>query len=183
MYRAKGAGKGRHVMYEQGMLDDALERLELEGELRHAVERGELRVHYQPIFELDGERVTAVEALVRWQHPRLGLVPPARFLSLAEETGLIVPLGRWVLEEACRQVAEWRHRALAEGRVEEAPLTVAVNMSGRQIRDLAFVSDVRDALARSALPPEALLLELPERVFMQCTDGELERLRALKTLG
>jgi diguanylate cyclase (GGDEF)-like protein len=183
MYRAKGAGKGRHVLYEQGMLDDALERLEMEGELRHAVERGELRVHYQPIVELDGERVTAVEALVRWQHPRLGLVPPARFLSLAEETGLIVPLGRWVLEEACRQVTEWRRRALVQGDADGAPLTVAVNVSGRQIRDLSFVADVRDALVRSALPPDALLLELPERVFMQCTDAELERLRALKTLG
>ncbi|MBV9879282.1 MAG: EAL domain-containing protein, partial [Gemmatirosa sp.] len=179
MYRAKGNGKGRHAMYEPGMREAALERLELEAGLRHAVERRELRLQFQPIVELDGEHVVGVEALVRWQHPTLGLLPPLRFIPIAEETGLIVPLGRWVLREACRHGAGWivRHAA------GSTPLTLTVNVSPRQLQDRSFVDDVEDVLTATRFPAERLLLELTESVFMQADDRTLATLHALKALG
>ncbi|AHG92030.1 diguanylate cyclase [Gemmatirosa kalamazoonensis] len=185
MYRAKGAGKGRHVMYERGMQEAALERLELEAALRTAVSGmptgDELLLHFQPIVELDGERVVGVEALVRWAHPQLGVLPPARFVPLAEETGLIVPLGRWVLREACRHGAGWVGGRRSLDRMRS--LTLTVNVSPLQLRDPGFVDDVRDALRDSGFPPHLLLLELTETVFLQEDEGTLETLRALKALG
>ncbi len=181
MYRAKGAGKGRHVMYERGMQEDALRRLELEAALRHAVEGNQLRLHFQPIVELDGERIVGVEALVRWQHPTLGLLPPADFIPLAEETGHIVPLGRWVLFEACRQGMRWHRLRDASG--DAPPLSLTVNVSGRQLHDPSFVDDVHDALMASGFPATQLVLELTESVFLQHDGSMLERLHALKALG
>jgi EAL domain-containing protein (putative c-di-GMP-specific phosphodiesterase class I) len=172
-------------MYERGMQEAALERLELEASLRRALDgaddAGALVLHYQPIVELDGERVVGVEALVRWTHPTLGLLPPARFVPLAEETGLVVPLGRWVLNEACRRGAQWVGGRRSLDRLRA--LTLTVNVSPIQLRDPAFVDDVRDALRESGFPANLLLLELTESVFLHDTDLTLETLRALKALG
>jgi diguanylate cyclase (GGDEF)-like protein len=181
MYRAKGAGKGRHVMYERGMQEAALERLELEAALRRAVSGDELLLHFQPIVELDGEQMVGVEALVRWNHPALGLLPPAKFIPLAEETGLIVPLGRWVLREACRHGAGWVGGRRTLDRVRS--LTLTVNVSALQLHDPSFVDDVRTTLQETGFPAGQLLLELTESVFLQHDDGVIESLRALKALG
>jgi diguanylate cyclase (GGDEF)-like protein/PAS domain S-box-containing protein len=178
MYVAKRGGKGRHAMYARAMNADAMERLELEADMRHALERGELLLHYQPIVDLADGHVLGVEALLRWDHPRRGLLLPADFVSLAEETGLIVPIGRWVLAEACRQGAEWLQR-----RTDAAPLTLSVNIAPRQLRDAGIVDDVASALAASGFPAGQLLLELTEGVFMHQDDDALEVLQALKAVG
>jgi EAL domain-containing protein (putative c-di-GMP-specific phosphodiesterase class I) len=179
MYRAKASGKGRHVFYEASMHAAAAGRLELEADLRAAVARGEFRLAYQPIVALGTGALEGVEALVRWAHPRRGPLPPSEFIALAEETGLIVPLGRWVLGEACRQARAW---ADATG-PDAAPVGVSVNVSGRQLHDPAFVGDVRAALAASGLDPRRLTLELTESVMITRPDVAGERLAALKALG
>src|SRR5258707_9543 len=123
MVRAKSDPSKRHALFEPSMSDQTLERIDLENDLRQAIERGELRLHYQPLVDLATERIVGFEALVRWQHPVRGLVPPIAFIPLAEETGLILPLGRWVLETACRQARAWR-----EARPGGPPLFIAVNL-------------------------------------------------------
>ena len=178
MYRAKAAGKRRHAVFEPAMHQAVLERLELEAELRQAVERGEFRLLYQPVVELASARVTGVEALVRWQHPKRGLVSPATFIPLAEETGLIVPLGRWVLSEACRQAHRW-HLEFPSDR----PTTISVNVSGCQLQDPALVDEVAAVLAETQLEPDRLILEITESVIMRDTEVTLRQLHALKALG
>jgi diguanylate cyclase (GGDEF)-like protein/PAS domain S-box-containing protein len=178
MYMAKTRGKGRFERFAPEMHAMALERIELESDLRHAIEHRQLVLHYQPIVILDTGDITGVEALVRWQHPTRGLLPPGQFIGLAEETGLILPLGAWVLREACRQVQEWRQR-----RGEAAPLAVTVNVSGRQLTGQQFVEEVRSTLADSGLEPHALILELTESVLTDQTDAVLGTLRALKAVG
>ena len=175
MYSAKTRGKGRYVHFEAAMHAAVLARLELEADLRRAVAGGEFRLHYQPIVELATGRAVGVEALVRWAHPERGLVPPSEFVSFAEETGLIVPLGRWVLREACRQGAEWQGGP--------SPLRITVNLSGRQLHEASLVDDVRAALADSGLASSALVLEVTESVMMEHTDGTLARLNELRALG
>ena len=175
MYSAKTRGKGRHVHFEAAMHAAVLARLELEADLRRAVAGSEFRLFYQPIVELATGRAVGVEALVRWAHPERGLVPPSEFVSFAEETGLIVPLGRWVLREACRQGAEWQGGP--------SPLRITVNLSGRQLHEASLVDDVRAALADSGLAPSALVLEVTESVMMEHTDGTLARLNELRALG
>src|SRR5207248_10105444 len=128
MYRAKARGGGFVDVYDTEGGDRAIERLELEIALRHAIENGELEVHYQPVFAIDGERIAGVEALVRWNHPELGQVLPGAFISLAEETGLIVALGRFVLTESLRQARDWEHRY-----PDAPPMSVSVNLSTRQL--------------------------------------------------
>jgi diguanylate cyclase (GGDEF)-like protein/PAS domain S-box-containing protein len=182
MYQAKQAGKGRVALFETGMHSAAMERLELEGGLRHAAERGELRLRFQPIVELAGEAVTGVEALVRWDHPERGLLSPATFLQVAEETGIIVALGRWVLGEALRQAAAWDAALRARGCAEPA-FTVTVNVSGRQLHDAQFMADVATALAQSGFPAGRVLLEITETVWVEQDEGTVARLRALKMLG
>jgi diguanylate cyclase (GGDEF)-like protein len=189
MYRAKASGKGRHAVFEPSMHAEVLVRVQLETDLRRAVERGELRLHYQPIVRLDDGEVAGAEALVRWEHPERGLVFPSDFIPLAEETGLVVPLGRWVLGEACRQARHWYERqpgtvpAAPAGSDGSLPLGVTVNISGRQLAEASFVDDVHAALDRSGLSPQCLVLEITESVVMQHTDATLDKLHALKALG
>jgi EAL domain-containing protein (putative c-di-GMP-specific phosphodiesterase class I) len=186
MYTAKHGGKGRRAVFEREMHSVALERLELEAGLRRALDRGELRLRYQPIVELSTGRAIGAEALLRWQHPERGLLLPAAFLKLCEETGLIVPVGQWVLREACAQGVRWdaalRARS-ADAAVLPPAFTLSVNVSGRQLQEPGFVADVAAVLAESGLPPDRLLLEITESVFLQQEDVVIERLRALKGLG
>jgi EAL domain-containing protein (putative c-di-GMP-specific phosphodiesterase class I) len=179
MYVAKSQGKGRHERFEPHMHANALDRLELQAELRHALDRGgEFTILYQPIVWLKTGEVRGVEALVRWMHPTRGMLTPAQFIPLAEETGLIVPLGRWVVGEACRQVQQWRR-----GLPADRSLTLTVNVSGYQLQHEGVVEDVQHALAETGLDPHHLVLEITESVLMQQSDTMLGRLRALKALG
>jgi diguanylate cyclase (GGDEF)-like protein len=177
MYVAKRRGKGRAETYESRMYADVRERLEMEAALRAALEGNELTLHYQPIVRLDTGTIYGLEALVRWEHPTFGHLLPQHFIPLAEETGLIVRLGGWVLEEACRQVQAWRtaHPELA--------LSVCVNISGRQLQGAGLPEALSEALARSGVDPAALVLEITESVLMQQTESVLMRLRELKALG
>jgi EAL domain-containing protein (putative c-di-GMP-specific phosphodiesterase class I) len=178
MYRAKASGKGCHAVFEAGMYADRLERMELATDLRHAADRGELRVLYQPIVELTSGAITGVEALVRWHRPGHGETQPATFIPLAEETGLIVPIGRWVLAEACRQGRRWQ---LAAPRGSSGP-TMSVNVSARQLYDPNFARDVAAVLAETGLSPDRLILEITESVLVSNTSAE-DRLHELKALG
>jgi diguanylate cyclase (GGDEF)-like protein len=178
MYRAKELGRSRVELYDELMRARALSRLRTENELRAAIAGNQLRVHFQPIVGLPGGDVRGVEALVRWQHPERGLLGPYEFVPLAEQTGAIVPIGSWVLDEACRQAAAWQ--AL---RPPGAPLTMAVNLSARQVASGTLVDDVRCALERHALDPALLDLEITESVLMDDPVANVETLRALKALG
>ena len=160
MYRAKASGKAQYVVYAPKMDDDLVGRLELVADLRRACVDDEFVLHYQPIVELESRRVVGVEALVRWQHPTRGLLQPADFVGLAEETGQIVEIGRWVLEKACRQAASWRAQLGCD-------LSVSVNVSARQIRQSGLVDDVQAALAASALAPGALTVEITESALVR----------------
>jgi diguanylate cyclase (GGDEF)-like protein/PAS domain S-box-containing protein len=177
MYAAKRAGKGRFESYASSMSSDVRHRLALEMALRQAVDRRELKLHYQPVVQLESGRLTGVEALVRWDHPEFGNLLPQQFVPLAEETGLITRIGSWVLHEACRQVAEW-HAAHPHLR-----LTVAVNISSRELHDRDIVDDVQSALRETGLEPGNLVLEITETVLVQQTGSALDRLRQLKALG
>jgi len=175
MYAAKQAGKDRVAVFESSMQTAVQDRLLLEMDLREAVEDDQLFLLYQPTVNLQSGAITGVEALARWQHPTRGVVTPDLFIGLAEDAGLIVPIGRWVLGEACRQAAEWR----AAGR----EIGMSVNVSGRQLDDERIVDDVAHALAESGLDGGALTLEVTESVLMRDADATARRLRALKELG
>lgn len=177
MYHAKSRGRGVCQVFEPYMHEAAVERLTLEADLRRGLASGELHVDFQPIVELETGRIVGVETLLRWTHPTRGAVSPARFVPLAEETGLIVPLGTWVLGEACRRVASWR----AHG--DHADLHVTVNLSGRQLQDAGLVDTVRCTLEESGLAPHRLVLEITESVVMHNTALTLLRLRELRALG
>jgi diguanylate cyclase (GGDEF)-like protein/PAS domain S-box-containing protein len=177
MYAAKRRGKGRSETYESRMYADVRARLEMEAALRTAIEHHELTLHYQPIVNLETAALYGVEALVRWDHPQYGLLLPQHFIPLAEETGLIARLGRWVLGEACRQLQAWR---LA---YPGSALSVSVNISGRQLHGPGIAEELRDALAATGVDPAAVILEITESVLMQQTESVLERLRELKDLG
>jgi diguanylate cyclase (GGDEF)-like protein len=180
MVRAKSDATQRHALFEPSMSAQTLERLELESDLRSALERHELRVHYQPIVKLADAEVVGFEALVRWQHPTRGLVAPLAFIPLAEETGLIVPLGKWVLETACRQAAKW-HRSRTDALAR--PLFVSVNLSARQFIQADLVEDVAAILAETGLDAGALELEITESVLMDQSDAGVRTLRRLRALG
>ncbi|MEV6302619.1 bifunctional diguanylate cyclase/phosphodiesterase [Actinoplanes sp. NPDC051861] len=177
MYKAKSAGGSCYASYDPEMLSELVARLELEADLRVALERGQLRLHYQPTIDVATNEVIGFEALARWQHPERGLIPPAEFIPIAEATGLIVPLGRWVLREACRQAVEWS--AAGEGR----PIKMAVNVSVRQFDRTDLVEVVAGILAETGMPANQLCLEMTESVLMTDTDDNLEQLLRLKALG
>ena len=177
MYIAKHGGKGRYEFFRPEMHASALERLELEADLRRAVAEGELTLAYQPIVRVGTREITGVEALARWDHPVRGPVPPAVFIPIAEATGIILALGSWVLREACRQASLWPTD------VDGVAPTLNVNVSGRQLRDPELVSMVAAALVESDLPAERLVLEVTESVALQGSEETVERLQALRALG
>jgi diguanylate cyclase (GGDEF)-like protein/PAS domain S-box-containing protein len=178
MYAAKAGGKDRHELFRPDMHEDMLQRLELEAELRHVVDRDQLVLHYQPIVELVSGRITRVEALVRWKHPTKGLLPPLAFIHLAEEQGLIGPIGMWVLLQACLQARRWQDQF-----PEAPPLSVHVNVSGRQLEEQRLVGEVVQALETSRLSPRLLTLEITESVLVSDVEAMSARLRELKGLG
>ena len=165
MYRAKGQGKGRFEIYEAGMQAAVVERMGMKADLRAAVERDEIEAHYQPIVDLVSGRTIGVEALARWNHPERGLVSPADFIPLAEETGLIVPIGTSILRQACEATQRWR-RELGE----RAPQTVSVNLSARQLQAKGLVDEVTTVLEMTGLPASCLVLEITETVLLEETD-------------
>jgi diguanylate cyclase (GGDEF)-like protein/PAS domain S-box-containing protein len=178
MYRAKLTGRGRSVVFEPAMRAAAMERLRLETDLVHALVANQFRMEYQPVVSLQTNLVVGFEALLRWDHPDLGIVPPDKFIPIAEDTGLIVQIGRWVLGEACRQAARWREELPGSG-----DLSMAVNVSGRQIASPNLVQHVAQSLAASGLAPEALILELTETVLVHEADLAAHRLEELQGLG
>jgi diguanylate cyclase (GGDEF)-like protein len=178
MYRAKDRGRGRYEIFDGAMRARAVEHLRIENDLRRAVERDELRLHYQPVVSLQDGSIRAVEALLRWEHPERGLIGPAEFLSIAEEGGLIVPVGRWVLERACRQAAAW-HAA----RPDSAPIGISVNLSARQLTDPGLRDEVANLLAGTGIEPMSLSLEATERALIEETAELEETMRELKALG
>ncbi|HEX2249536.1 MAG TPA: EAL domain-containing protein [Gemmatimonadales bacterium] len=177
MYSAKRHGKGRAETYESRMYADIRERLDLEAALRHAIERSELILFYQPIVSLKEGGIYGVEALLRWEHPRFGRLLPQHFVPLAEETGLILQLGVWVLGEACRQLQVWRAAH------PELSLSVSVNISGRQLQGEGLADALGKALVASGVEPSLVVLEITESVLMQQTDAVFERMQQLKGLG
>ena len=177
MYQAKEAGRDAVTVFDASMRDRATQRLALEHDLRLAIERGELHLHYQPVVKLPNGEIEGFEALLRWAHPTRGQIPPVAFIPVAEDTGLIVPIGAWVIREACRQLAQWR-KTLPNGR----QLTMAVNLSARQLRDPQLVDTVRNALRDEGLSPGALCLELTESLLMNNATAAAELLETLRSL-
>ena len=177
LYRAKAVGRGACVLFESHMQTQAHERLQRDGELRRALDRGELLLHYQPEVNLHTGRVVGVEALVRWAHPRLGLLAPAEFLPLADETGLIVAVDRWVLAEACRQAREWRRDP------DTAALTIGVNVAAGQLGRADLVEEVARTLLTTGLDPAALRLEITEHAAVEDLQAATGTLKGLKALG
>jgi diguanylate cyclase (GGDEF)-like protein len=177
MYRSKAAGRDRATFFDPLMAEQALHRARLEAELRQALREGEFVLHYQPEVEADTGRVAGAEALVRWQHPRRGLLHPGDFIALAEDTGLIVPLGQWVIEAACRQLRQWQGHARLGG------LVVAVNVSVQQFCHPEFVAQVTDTLRRTGADARRLQLELTESLFAEDLDLVVATMHRLKALG
>jgi len=178
MYRAKAAGGGRYELFDATLRDDAMERLELEHRLGQALERKELVLYYQPKVCLKTGRTMGFEALVRWQHPEKGLISPAKFIPLAEETGAIIPIGAWVVEEAAAQLARWQAQFPLE-----PPLTMSLNVSVKQLWDADFVGLVRRTLTKTGISPATLQLEITESVAMREDDFPAKVLHELKELG
>jgi diguanylate cyclase (GGDEF)-like protein/PAS domain S-box-containing protein len=178
MYRAKSGGKARYQLFDKKMHAQAMRLLHLETDLRHALERRELELFYQPIVGFESRDIVALEALVRWRHPTRGLLGPREFIPLAEENGLIVPLGQWVLGEACRQLREWS-RVLPDAR----ETIVSVNISGRQLAEPGLARDVETVLSATGLAPSRLRLEMTESVVMRNATSTRATLADLRDLG
>ena len=176
MYNAKDAGRGTYRFFDDGMNRQAQEHMLLQNRLHQALYRAELQLHFQPQLEVDSGKVTGVEALLRWYNPELGDISPARFIPVAEDCGLIVPIGAWVIEQACRQAQAWRQAGLPD-------LTMSVNLSALQFRRAGLIETVSGALARSGLPPQLLELELTESILLQDVENTLDTVRQLKALG
>jgi diguanylate cyclase (GGDEF)-like protein/PAS domain S-box-containing protein len=178
LYRAKADGKGGYAIFDPSLEAHALERLEIESDLRQALEHHELQLVYQPILTLDSGRIGEVEALLRWHHPRRGVVSPVTFIPVAEATDMIVPIGKWVLDEACRQLRAWR-----DSYPMLPPLIMSVNLSGRQFQHPNLVADVAATLAETGVDPHCLKLEITESVLMRDVESAVATCAALKALG
>jgi diguanylate cyclase (GGDEF)-like protein/PAS domain S-box-containing protein len=176
MYRAKEAGRNNYQFFKSDLSSRAVERQALESALHHALEREEFVLHYQPTVDLDTGSIIGVEALIRWCHPQRGLIPPAQFIPVAEGCGLIVPIGRWVLREACRQARIWRERALP-------PLRIAINISAAELGSKDFVVGVRDILAQTGFDPRYVEIEFTETYLMKDSNSTADVLRNLKDTG
>ena len=172
LYRAKEAGRGTYAFFEESLNERAQERRRLESDLRLALERGELELHYQPLFDLEHNRICSFEALLRWNHPKRGLISPVEFIPIAEDTGLIVPIGAWVIREACSQAAQWPE-----------PVRVAVNVSPVQFHRGALHETILRALATSGLAPDRFEVEITESIFLEGSESTLKLLHALRALG
>jgi EAL domain-containing protein (putative c-di-GMP-specific phosphodiesterase class I) len=176
MYRAKEDGKNNYKFYSDEINIHTFERLAMETSLRRGLERSEFFLHYQAKVDLQTQRITGVEALIRWQHPDLGMVPPDQFIPLAEDTGLIVPIGKWVLNTACAQNVAWQREGLP-------PLCIAVNLSARQFADKDLVKDIAEALENSGMKAELLELELTETFLIKNSERAGKVLADIKKLG
>jgi diguanylate cyclase (GGDEF)-like protein/PAS domain S-box-containing protein len=176
MYRAKKLGRNNVQFYTPAMTEEAMERVRIESALRNALERDEFVLHYQPQVDLASGEIVGMEALIRWQHPEMGMVAPGRFIGVAEETGLIVPIGAWVMRAACQQNQAWQQAGLGK-------LRVAVNLSARQFGAANLVADMRQVLAETGLAPGRLEIELTESLFMSDVTPAVELLHAMKALG
>jgi diguanylate cyclase (GGDEF)-like protein/PAS domain S-box-containing protein len=176
MYRAKELGRNGYQFYTEEMSQLTDERVELEAAMRHALDNGEFELHYQPQLEIRSGRISGMEALIRWRHPRLGLVSPARFIPLAEDNGLIVPIGEWALRTACAQLKTWHDQG-------HAGLSVAVNFSARQLHQQDVLQRVRQILTETRLPPQYLEMELTETAILQNSSAVIQTLRELKAIG
>ena len=178
MYRAKEQGKGRFEVFDRGMHARAVSRLQLESDLRQALECGEFEIYYQPIMNLETGSLSGFEALLRWQHSERGLVSPFDFIPVAEDTELIIPIGHWVLHEACRQVREWQSVYLSD-----ASLTISVNLSGKQFKQPDLVEQVKQILDQTSLDPQLLRLEITESMVMEDAESASAMLRQLRSLN
>jgi EAL domain-containing protein (putative c-di-GMP-specific phosphodiesterase class I) len=176
MYRAKALGKARHQVFDHSMHGYALALLHLEAELRRAIECNEFIVHYQPILSLLTGKITGVEVLVRWNHPQSGLIYPKEFIPLAEETGLIVRIGEWVLRTACKQQKAWRDGGLP-------PLNLAVNLSARQFENHNLPELIKEVLAETDMSAHNLTLEITESIAMKDIDFTIKTLKELRDMG
>jgi diguanylate cyclase (GGDEF)-like protein len=179
MYRAKDLGRAKTELFDHAMRAGVVDRLEIESDLRHAIERDELRLHFQPTVRTADQVIIGTEALVRWQHPTRGLVPPLDFIGIAEETGYIREIGAWVLDEACRQLAEWRR---VPGMLDTG-FQMAVNLSTRQISDPGLVASVRATLGRHGIPASALCLEITESALLHDTEDVRTNIEGLRSMG
>ncbi len=176
MYHAKELGKNNFQYFSESLNTDSLERLTLESSLRHALERNEFRLFYQPKRSMKSGQITGVEALLRWQHPELGMILPMQFIPVAEENGLIVPIGRWVLRTACQQSVEWQKSGLP-------PLNMAINLSARQFIDESLLDDIKQALQDTGMSPELLEVEITETMVMRDVETTVDILKELKSMG
>lgn len=178
MYRAKELGRGRYEVYDKAEYADVLAQLQLELEMHRAVDRGEFEVHYQPIVQLQTGFIAGFEALVRWRHPQRGLISPMEFIPMAEETGMIVPLGAWVMKEACRKIRQWQDQFSSE-----PPIYISVNVSARQLMHQDLIGLVQGVLSETAISPENLKLEMTETTIMENSERVLHVLQQLRAMN
>lgn len=178
MYHAKATGKARYVLFDRKMHESAVTRLELENDLRHAIERNELLLHYQPIIGLSSGELEGFEALVRWKHPRRGMVPPMEFIPCCEDIGLIIPMGMWILNRACQQLKQWQAR-----HPQHRKLTMSVNLSAKQLKSPDLTRQITEVLNSTGIEPSSLILEITESDMVSDLDASIDVLRHIREIG